>query len=185
MKRPTKATRPLTEAEQITTDILSYLEAHGFEAWRQPNRGEYDPTTGNWRPHPNSRRGVADILGFRLSDAKFLGVEVKAGSDRPRPEQTKFLNKLKAAGGLAFIAYSYAGFVQSFERRGLHLPMATTAAPTDGGPAAPAPPPVQAAAIACPAATRYSMTPPPLPMLPGLTTTHDEPAPYHAQNTRP
>ena len=129
MNRPApKPIRPLTEAEQITSDILTYLDAHGFSAWGQPNRGEYDPNTGKWRPHPNSRRGVPDILGFRRADALFLGVEVKAGTYRPRPEQTQFLNELQAAGGLAFIAYSFAGFVQSFQRRGLHTP-ATAAAP--------------------------------------------------------
>ena len=113
-------------AEEMTSAILGYLHAHGFAAWAQPNRGEYNPKTGKWRPHPNSRRGIPDILGFRRADALFLGVEVKAGTDRPRPEQTQFLNELKAAGGLAFIAYSFAGFVQSFQRRGLHT-LTTTA----------------------------------------------------------
>ena len=111
-------------AEEMTSAILGYLHAHGFAAWAQPNRGEYDPKTGKWRPHPNSRRGIPDILGYRRADARFLGVEVKAGTDRPRPEQTKFLTELKAAGGLAFIAYSFAGFVHSYERRGLHIPAA-------------------------------------------------------------
>ena len=135
MNRPaSKPTRPLTEAEQITSDILTYLDAHGFSAWGQPNRGEYDPNTGKWRPHPNSRRGVPDILGFRRADALFLGIEVKAGTDRPRPEQTQFLNQLQAAGGLAFIAYSFAGFVQSFQRRGLHLTANTAAASIPPGP---------------------------------------------------
>ena len=136
MKHNNKPTRQLTEAEQMTADIITYLDAHGFSAWGQPNRGEYDPKTGKWRPYPNARRGVADILGFRRTDGRFLGVEVKAGTDRPRPEQTVFLNELKAAGGLAFIAYDYAGFVQSFERRGLHT-MATTAATTEAVPATP------------------------------------------------
>ena len=111
------------KADEITSSVLGYLKMHGFSAWAQPNRGEYDPKTGKWRPHPNSRRGIPDILGFRRADALFLGVEVKAGADRPRPEQTQFLNELKAAGGLAFIAYDYVGFVQSFERRGLHTPV--------------------------------------------------------------
>ena len=79
---------------------------------------------------------MPDILGFRRSDGRFIGVEVKAGTDRPRPEQTEFLNELKAAGGLAFIAYDYAGFVQSFERRGLHI-VATTTATTEAVPATP------------------------------------------------
>ncbi len=129
MKHNNKPTRPLTEAEQITTDILHYLDAHGFSDWGQPNRGEYDPRTGKWRPYPNARRGVSDILGFRRTDGCFLGVEVKAGTNRPRPEQTVFLNELLAAGGLAFIAYSFAGFVQSFQRRGLHTMATTTPGP--------------------------------------------------------
>ena len=141
-------------AEEITSAILCYLYAHGFTVWAQPNRGEYDPKTGKWRPHPNSRRGVPDILGFRRADGKFIGVEVKAGTDRIRPEQTKFLNELKASSGLAFIAYDYASFVQSFERRGLHLPAA--AAPPTAAPA-PAAPTVR----------------------PGIITTYTEPATYH------
>lgn len=111
------------QADEITRAILGYLAAHGFSAWGQPNRGEYDPATGRWRPHPNARRGVPDILGYRRADGKFLGVEVKAGSDRLRPEQIQFLDELKAAGGLAFVAFDFAGFVASFERRGLHLPI--------------------------------------------------------------
>lgn len=122
------------KADEITSSVLGYLKMHGFSAWAQPNRGEYDPKTQRWRPHPNARRGVPDILGFRRTDGKFLGVEVKAGTDRPRPEQTQFLTELKAAGGLAFIAYNFAGFVQSFERRGLHI-VATTAATTEAVPA--------------------------------------------------
>jgi len=117
-------------AEQITSSILGYLHAHGFTAWAQPNRGEYDPTTQRWRPHPNARRGVPDILGFRRADGKFLGVEVKAGRDQLRTEQIDFLNELKAAGGLAFVARDFAHFVQSFERRGLHR-VATAASLND------------------------------------------------------
>ncbi|MGI4822643.1 MAG: VRR-NUC domain-containing protein [Janthinobacterium lividum] len=58
----------------------------------------------------NARRGVPDIIGFRLADAVFIGVEVKAGRDQLRPEQIQFLNELKAASGLAFVAYDFAQF---------------------------------------------------------------------------
>lgn len=108
------------KADEITKAILGYLQAHSFSVWAQPNRGEYDPKTERWRPHPNARRGVPDIIGFRLRDALFIGVEVKAGTDRLRDEQRMFLDQLKASGGLAFVAFDFAGFVQSFERRGLH-----------------------------------------------------------------
>ena len=47
----------------------------------------------------------------------FIGVEVKAGRDQLRPDQKQFLDELKAAGGLAFVARSFAQFQQSFEGR--------------------------------------------------------------------
>ena len=175
------------KADEITAHILGYLRAKGFVAWAQDNRGRYNPKTGKWYPHPNNRVGVPDIIGYRKSDARFIGVEVKAGKDRLSDYQIDFLNELKEHGGLPFVAYDFAGFVQSFERRGLHLPIATTATPADGGPAAPAPPPAppMAAAQAATASAAAARDTPPSTMLPGLTTTHDEPAPYHAQNPRP
>ncbi|TDN39291.1 hypothetical protein A8B98_18705 [Hymenobacter sp. UV11] len=147
------------KADEITAHILGYLRAKGFVAWAQDNRGRYNPKTSKWYPHPNNRVGVPDIIGYRKSDARFIGVEVKAGRDTLSNFQIDFLNELKEHGGLPFVAYDFAGFVWSFEQRGLHLPMATTASPDAG-------------------------VPPPPTSLPGLTTTHDEPAPYHAQNTR-
>ena len=63
---------------------------------------------------------MPDILGYRRPDGVFIGVEVKAGRDQLRPEQKQFLNELKAAGGLAFVAHTFVSFIQSFELRGLH-----------------------------------------------------------------
>ena len=69
--------------------------------------------------------GVPDILGYRKSDARFIGVEGKAGRGTLSNFQIDFLNELKEHGGLPFVAYSFVGFVASSERRGLHLPVAT------------------------------------------------------------
>ena len=49
---------------------------------------------------------------------------MKAGRDQLRPEQRQFLDELKAAGGLPFVAHSFAQFQQSFEVRGLHHKLA-------------------------------------------------------------
>lgn len=109
-------------------------------AWAQDNRGRYNPRTGKWYPHPNNCVGVPDIIGYRKSDARFIGVEVKAGKDRLSQHQIDFLDELKVHGGLPFVAYSYEGFVQSFERRGLHLaltPANFSAAPTTSLPMEP------------------------------------------------
>ena len=48
-------------------------------------------------------RGCSDILG-QLRDGRFLAVEVKAPKGRLRPEQAVFLERVRAAGGLAFVA---------------------------------------------------------------------------------
>jgi hypothetical protein len=101
-------------AEQITSSILGYLSAHGYEFWSQSNRGEYDPITHRWRLYPQARRGIPNIIGLRRADGRFIGVEFKAGTNRLRPEQISFLNQLKAADGLAFVAREFAGFVWSF-----------------------------------------------------------------------
>jgi len=117
-------------ADELTAHILSYLRANGFVAWAQDNRGRYNPKTGQWYPHPNNRVGVPDIIGYRKADARFIGVEVKAGEDRLSQFQIDFLDELKEHGGFPFVAFDFAGFVQSFERRGLRLPMAATTGPT-------------------------------------------------------
>lgn len=47
--------------------------------------------------------GCPDVLG-QLKDGRLLGVEVKAEKGRLRPEQTIFLKRIRASGGVAFMA---------------------------------------------------------------------------------
>jgi hypothetical protein len=49
--------------------------------------------------------GGADIIGI-APDGRFLAVEVKTSKGRIRPEQTKFLQAVKNAGGIAGVARS-------------------------------------------------------------------------------
>ena len=48
-------------------------------------------------------KGCPDVLG-QLRDGRLLGVEVKAKTGRLRPEQTIFLERIRGAGGVAFVA---------------------------------------------------------------------------------
>ena len=48
-------------------------------------------------------RGCPDVLG-QLTDGRLLGVEVKGPTGRLRPEQAFFLERVRAAGGVAFMA---------------------------------------------------------------------------------
>ncbi|WP_035565266.1 VRR-NUC domain-containing protein [Hymenobacter sp. IS2118] len=107
-------------AADITGAILAFLTHHGYTAWRQNTTGIYDAAKARWRVNPQGRRGVPDIIGFRNRDGVFIGVEVKTGRDQLRDDQKQFLDELKAANGLAFVAHSFVQFQQSFERRGLH-----------------------------------------------------------------
>jgi hypothetical protein len=47
--------------------------------------------------------GCPDVLG-QLKDGRLLGVEVKAPKGRASPAQVEFLERIRAAGGVAFIA---------------------------------------------------------------------------------
>ena len=47
--------------------------------------------------------GCPDVLG-QLNDGRLLGVEVKAQAGRLRPAQAVFLERIRCAGGVAFVA---------------------------------------------------------------------------------
>ena len=51
-------------------------------------------------------KGFSDLFGFRLSDGRAVFIEVKTPTGRVRPEQTKFIEKMKSYGALADIARS-------------------------------------------------------------------------------
>lgn len=48
-------------------------------------------------------KGCPDVLG-QLNDGRLLGVEVKGPTGRLRPEQAVFLERVRGAGGVAFVA---------------------------------------------------------------------------------
>ena len=48
-------------------------------------------------------KGCPDVLG-QLNDGRLLGVEVKGPTGRLRPEQSVFLERIRFAGGVAFVA---------------------------------------------------------------------------------
>ena len=48
-------------------------------------------------------KGCPDVLG-QLRDGRLLGVEVKSPTGKLRPEQSVFLERIRGAGGVAFMA---------------------------------------------------------------------------------
>lgn len=50
------------------------------------------------------KRGQSDLIGFRNKDCVLVACEVKTINDRLSPDQINFLNDVKKASGLAYIA---------------------------------------------------------------------------------
>ena len=74
--------------------------------------------------HVKALQELTHILDYVMPGIKklFSSWNEANGKDKLSDYQIDFLNELKEYGGLPFVAYNFAGFVQSFERRGLHLP---------------------------------------------------------------
>ena len=82
-------------------EVLKALRAHPAVAWcERMNSGAARIGSRFVR---FGFRGCPDVLG-QLRDGRLLGVEVKAKAGRLRPEQTIFLERIRGAGGVAFVA---------------------------------------------------------------------------------
>lgn len=102
-------------ANQATRQILDYLNSAGFIAWRNNNNAVWDEKKQVFRAG-NTMKGVADIIGIEKKTGRFLAVEVKAGKDRPSPEQTRFIADIEKAGGLACFAGCAGDVVEYIEK---------------------------------------------------------------------
>ena len=59
--------------------------------------------------------GCPDVLG-QLKDGRLLGVEVKSPTGKLRPEQAVFLDRVRAAGGVAFMARDCRDVLRELDR---------------------------------------------------------------------
>lgn len=57
------------------------------------------------------RLGVSDVIGI-TKDGRWVACEIKTLNDRLSPDQIKFLNDVKKAGGLAYIATQAGNLVE-------------------------------------------------------------------------
>ena len=53
---------------------------------------------------PMGEKGVSDIIGCK--DGRMFAIEIKTQAGRVTPYQQRFLDRVNAAGGLAFVARS-------------------------------------------------------------------------------
>lgn len=82
-------------------EVLKALTAHPAVAWcERMNSGA--AKIGN-RFVRFGWTGCPDVLG-QMKDGRLIGVEVKAAKGRLRPEQAVFLERIRCAGGVSFVA---------------------------------------------------------------------------------
>lgn len=82
-------------------EVLKALTAHPDVAWcHRMNSGA---TRIGKRFVRFGWKGCPDVIG-QLRDGRLIGVEVKAAKGRLRPEQSTFLERIRCAGGVAFVA---------------------------------------------------------------------------------
>lgn len=89
---PKKNNALIPKESDITKQIRSYLNLMGIPHWKI------------WQG-AMSFKGISDIIGV-LPDGKFLAIEVKRPGRKPTERQKQFLEQVKAAGGVAFVAYN-------------------------------------------------------------------------------
>ncbi len=82
-------------------EVLQALRTHPAVAWcERMNSGAARMGTRFVR---FGWPGCPDVLG-QLKDGRLLGVEVKGPAGKLRPEQAVFIGRIRAAGGVAFLA---------------------------------------------------------------------------------
>lgn len=96
-------------------EILLALSAHSSVAWcERMNSGA--TKIGN-RFVRFGWRGCPDVLG-QLRDGRLIGVEVKAAKGKLRPEQAVFLERIRCAGGVAFMARDCRDVMRELDKAG-------------------------------------------------------------------
>ena len=63
---------------------------------------------------PSGKAGLPDIMGILQPRGRLLGIEVKTGKDRLRPEQIGFHANARAAGALILVVKDYDDFINQW-----------------------------------------------------------------------
>lgn len=112
-KAAARAKLPKERANGITRRILTAINMQpGCVAYRINNVGVWDASKSVYRKGA-TQKGIFDISA--IIRGRSVWIEVKAGRDKPSPEQLIFKQEVERAGGLAFIAYSTDEFLNWFD----------------------------------------------------------------------
>lgn len=108
-----------TTTNETTSQILKFLTLDiGAFVWRQ-NVLPVPLPGGGFRP--GSKLGVPDIIGIlpkigNMAGGTFIGVEVKTGKDKVRPEQEGFHFTAKKLGAIILIVKDFKDFETQWQQ---------------------------------------------------------------------
>ena len=101
--------------QEIQKAILDYLKLKKFIVFKHRNVGIFKQATGKYIPLALGEKGISDIIGCS-PEGRFVAVEVKRKGIHLSPDQEYFLNKIRAAGGIAILAYSIDDVLKEVEQ---------------------------------------------------------------------
>ena len=127
-----------TNTNSLTKAVLTFLNTSGWVAWRNNNIPVFDISkaakgiAGKQMPNSSNAarsllskffrknnvfKGVPDIIGFHKKTGRFIGVEIKTGSDRVSMEQAHFLTMLQQSGGVAIVCRDFDAFLAEYNAK--------------------------------------------------------------------
>lgn len=113
----------MSQTNETTRLILNHLYNLKIFAWRQNTAGIPLPQ-GGFRPA--GKTGLPDIMAILPPDGKFLGIEVKTGRDRLRPEQEGFIRNAGLMGAEVLVVKDHPDFLRQFAEINLTKVLSTS-----------------------------------------------------------
>jgi hypothetical protein len=104
-----------TPEKLLETRILDWLNSiEDCFAFKINSMGVYDAKRKTWRKNnnPHIHNGISDIL-FCCS-GRFGAIEVKIGSNKPSPNQKKYIARVLDSGGVAWWTKDYQDCKREF-----------------------------------------------------------------------
>jgi hypothetical protein len=89
-------------------DIQLAAPQFGVRLWRFQT-GQYQLPDGRWVR--SGFPGAADLWGIRVTDGRFVAVEVKSETGKAKENQVRFIEMIRRSGGVAGICRSVEDFI--------------------------------------------------------------------------
>lgn len=112
MEAQSRRTNDKPEAAALV-EVLLALKSHSAVAWVERMNSGATRIGTRWVKFGFA--GCPDVLG-QLRDGRLLGVEVKAPRGKLRPEQAVFLERIRAGGGVGFVARNCRDVIRELNR---------------------------------------------------------------------